>query len=139
MLVRLRLVIALWTKLSANTSKAFTKRLPGPPAAVLVPLVERLRSALESPIVVSGAAKRDQVSGLVGDAAGEVFAAPAAAVAARRLREMAFLYWRRDDAPKAGACLAGAASLEAEAGASPIARASRASNASSDDSPAYSR
>jgi hypothetical protein len=95
-----------------------------PPREVMAPVVERLRTALDSPLVVSGATKREQVARLVEEAAAEVFAGAAAEVAAHRFRETAFVLWRRGDEAGARACLAAAAAFAGRApGENPVARA----------------
>jgi hypothetical protein len=98
---------------------------PWPPLReTMLPVVERFRTALDSPIVVSGAAKREQVARLLDEAASEVFAADAGAVAAHRFRESAFAFWRRGDEAAARACLAAAAAFTSRPPAeNPVARA----------------
>jgi hypothetical protein len=98
---------------------------PWPPLrAVMEPVVERFRTALDSPLVVSGATRREQVGGQVEAAARELFAGDAAAVAAQRFRESAFCFWRRGEESEARACLAAACAFEERAGdENPVARA----------------
>jgi hypothetical protein len=98
---------------------------PWPPLReTMTPVVERIRTALESPLVVSGATRREQVARLVEEAAGEIFTGDASAIAAQRFRETAFAFWRRGDEPAARACLAAASTFEAQSGAeNPVARA----------------
>ena len=95
-----------------------------PPRATMAPLVERFRTALDSPLVVSGATRREQVVRQVEEAAGEIFAGDAAALAAHRFRESAFCFWRRGEENEARACLAAARAFVERPGAeNPVARA----------------
>ncbi len=98
---------------------------PWPPLReVLLPIVERLRTALESPLLVSGATKREQIAGQLDGAAVEAFAGDAGAVAAHRFRESAYVFWRRGDEAGARACLAAAAAFASPpAAGNPVARA----------------
>jgi hypothetical protein len=83
-----------------------------PPRATLTPLVERFRTALESPLVVSGATRREQLSSQLDSTAADAFAGDAARVAAHRLRESAFCFWRRGEESEGRACLAAARAFE---------------------------
>jgi hypothetical protein len=98
---------------------------PWPPLrVVLTPVVERIQSALASPLVVSGATRREQVGRLIEEAAAEIFSGATAAVAGHRMREAAFGFWRAADEASAVACLAAAAAFEGEpTGENPVARA----------------
>jgi hypothetical protein len=98
---------------------------PWPPArTAMAPLVERFRSALDSPLVVSGSTRREQVARQVEEAAQEIFAGDAAALAAHRFRESAFCFWRRGEESDARACLAAAGAFEERPGEeNPVARA----------------
>lgn len=98
---------------------------PWPPLrAAMTPIVERFRTALDSPLVVSGATRRDQVARQVAEAAGEIFSGDAAAVAAQRFREAAFCFWRRGEEAEARACLAAARAFAEQPGAeNPVAHA----------------
>lgn len=98
---------------------------PWPPLrAALAPVVERLRTALDSPLVVSGATRREQVARQVEAAAGEIFAGDAGALAAHRFREAAYCFCRRGEEGEARACLAAArAFAERPAQENPVARA----------------
>jgi hypothetical protein len=98
---------------------------PWPPApAVVTPVVERFRTALDSPLVVSGATRREQVGRLVEEAAAEVFGDDARAVAAHRFRESAWCFWRRGEESEARACVAAARAFEERPAAeNPVARA----------------
>jgi len=98
---------------------------PWPPLReAIAPVVERIRAAQTSPLVVSGAMRREQVTRQVEEGAGELFAGEAGAVAAHRFREAAFTFWRRGDEPAARACLAAASAFAERPGAeNPVARA----------------
>jgi hypothetical protein len=95
-----------------------------PPRDVLASTFERIRNALASPLVVSGATRRGRIDDLLEEAAAEIYGAEGAALAAHRLREAAYVFWRRGDEESARACLAGAESLAGASDAgSPVARA----------------
>ncbi len=98
---------------------------PWPPTREAVaPVVERIRTALDSPLVVSPAAKREQVARLVVEASAELFAGAAGEVATRRFEESAFVLWRRGDEAGARACLVAADAFAAGSpGENPVARA----------------
>jgi len=86
---------------------------PWPPEReALLAVFERIRTALDSPVIVSGETRREQLDDLLADAVEEVFDAPGCALAAHRLRESAYGFWKQDDLEAARACLAGAAALE---------------------------
>jgi hypothetical protein len=95
-----------------------------PPRPVLAALVERFRTAVDSPLVVSGATRREQLAAQVEAAAADAFAGDAAQLAAHRLREAAFSFWRRGEEEEARACLAAARAFAAQPVAeNPVARA----------------
>jgi hypothetical protein len=95
-----------------------------PPDEVLSPLVERLKAALDSPVVVSGATRREQLEEILSEAAGEIFAGEAAQTAAHRLRESAYAFWKCEDEAAARTCLAAAIRFEAgELAGDPVPRA----------------
>jgi len=98
---------------------------PWPPLnEKLAEIFERIRTALDSPVIVSGATKQDQVDELVADAAAEVFDEAGAELAAHRFREAAFVLWKRNDEAAARACLAAADSFgKGEARENPVALA----------------
>ena len=88
---------------------------PWPPDQdVLVELGERLRNAADSPLIVSGATKREQLQEIVAAAADDVFDETGRRVAANRLRESAWSFWNRGDEAAARACLAAAEAFVAE-------------------------
>ena len=95
-----------------------------PPRPVLTALVERFRTTLDSPLVVSSGTRREQVARLVEEAAGECFSGISGRIMAHRFREAAFGSWRSADEAAARACLAAAESFEKLPGAeNPLARA----------------
>jgi hypothetical protein len=79
-----------------------------PPREQLLPVLERVRSDLASPLVVSGATKAARLDDRLAEALGEIFDADAAPVAAHRCRESAFAFWRSGEEASARACLAAA-------------------------------
>jgi hypothetical protein len=82
---------------------------PWPPLREQVlPLLERVRADLASPLVISGATKAGRLDDRIAEAVAELYDADACAVAAHRLRESAFAFWRGGDDPAARACLAAA-------------------------------
>lgn len=98
---------------------------PWPPGReVLGPLLERIRTAMDSPLVVSGATRQGRLDDLLSEAVGEIFDAEGVELAAHRLRESAYVFWRQGEEDVARACLAAAASLgEGDLGSNPVARA----------------
>jgi hypothetical protein len=82
---------------------------PWPPLREQVlPVLERVRSDLASPLVVSGATRAARLEDRLSEALAELFDGEANAVAAHRCRESAFSFWRSGDAAAARACLAAA-------------------------------
>ena len=81
---------------------------------VLIALVEKLRTAADSPLIVSGATRRDQLTEIVADATDDVFDEPGRRLAAGRLRDSAWSFWKRGDEDAARACLAAAEAFTAE-------------------------
>jgi hypothetical protein len=79
-----------------------------PPRERLVPLLERIRADLASPLVVSGATRAGRMEDRLSEALGEIYDADACAIAAHRCRESAFSFWRAGDEAAARACLAAA-------------------------------
>lgn len=98
---------------------------PWPPREeTLRALFDRMRETLESRLVVSGAARREQIERLLEDAAEEIYDEAGARRTAERMRESAYVFWRTGDEAAARACLAGARAFEAgEPRANPVARA----------------
>ncbi len=82
---------------------------PWPPLREQVlPVLERVRSDLASPLVVSGATQAARLEDRLNEALAEIYDADASAVSAHRCRESAFSFWRSGDEPAALACLAAA-------------------------------
>jgi hypothetical protein len=98
---------------------------PWPAATpVLEKVAERIGELAHSPLVVSGAARREQAQGLLGDALGEVFAEPFDARTAQRFEESAYVFWKTDREADAKACLAAAQAFRERSPAdNPVARA----------------
>jgi hypothetical protein len=82
---------------------------PWPPLREQVlPILERVRADLASPLVVSGATKAARLDDRLSEAVSEIYDADTNAVTAHRCRESAFAFWRSGDEPAARACLAAA-------------------------------
>jgi len=96
---------------------------PWPPAeAALRSAAEKLQSAAASPLVVSGAARRERLEGALAEAAREAFSGDGAATLGARLAETGYLWWRAGRDDDARACLAAARALrEGAAEAQPVA------------------
>ncbi len=87
-------------------------------------LVERLRVAADSPLVVSGSAKREQLEGIVEGATSELIDASVGAANAERFRECAWFFWKHGEEDAARACLSAAAAFRThEPNDNPVARA----------------
>ena len=87
---------------------------PWPPEpARLRELAMRVSDAQGGVLVVSDAARRDQVQRVIEEAAEEFAAGDAGGVAALRLEETAYLLWRGGREPDARECLAAAGALRA--------------------------
>jgi len=67
----------------------------------------------KSELVVSAAARSEQVEGIVDAALDPIFDATAVAHAGARFEETAYVLWKRDEGADARACLAAAAALRA--------------------------
>ncbi|HEU4429973.1 MAG TPA: hypothetical protein VFT98_14520, partial [Myxococcota bacterium] len=95
-----------------------------PPRERVLPILERVRADLASPLVVSGATKAGRMEDRLTESLAEVYDADAAAVAAHRCRESAFSFWRSGDEPASRACLAAAREFaSAKPADNPVARA----------------
>lgn len=82
---------------------------PWPPdTPQLVEIAERLKEQAEGRIIVSGAARQEQVDGLLAEAAAEVFSETVGEAMARRFEECAFMLWKGEREEEARACLAAA-------------------------------
>jgi hypothetical protein len=98
---------------------------PWPPLREqLLPILERVRADLASPLVISGAAQAARLEDRLTEALSAVYDADASALAAHRCRESAFSFWRSGDETAARACLAAArAFASASPAENPVARA----------------
>jgi len=82
---------------------------PWPPRdETLSEIVERLGEISEGAVVVSAAARQEQLDRVLDDAVERVFDAGFAACTANRFEETAYLFWRRGAPEDARACLAAA-------------------------------
>jgi hypothetical protein len=91
---------------------------------VLERLAARIREAVEGRVIVSGATRRERIRAALDACVSETFAGDAAAEAAARLRESAYVFWKTDREAAARAMLAAALAFEAGApGENPVARA----------------
>lgn len=122
---------ALGASVSAEDLRAAVKLVeegrlgPWPPLREQVmPILERVRSDLASPLVVSGATKNARLEDRLSEALAEIYDADANAIAAHRCRESAFAFWRGGDEPAARASLAAAREFaSAKSGDNSVARA----------------
>ncbi len=95
-----------------------------PPRELLSELLATIQTAMDSPLIVSGTAKREQLDGVLADGADAIYSGERGGTTAHRFRETAFLLWRRGDEDAARACLAAAAAFEErEPRDNPLARA----------------
>jgi hypothetical protein len=98
---------------------------PWPPGGdALVRCAERVAEVAEGRIIVSGARRQEQVAQALDEALPDVFDADAAGRVAARLRESAYVLWKRGGEEDARSCLAAARSFEESGpGDNPVARA----------------
>jgi hypothetical protein len=97
---------------------------PWPPGReVLTELLDKIRTALESPLIVSGATRREQLDQLLAEGAAELLAGERAGLCAHRFREAAHPFWKKGDESAARACLAAAEAFDAGAPDNPVALA----------------
>jgi hypothetical protein len=98
---------------------------PWPPLRERVlPLIERVRADLASPLTLSGATKADRLDRRIEEALADLYDADGAAITAHRCRESAFSFWRAGDKASARACLAAAREfVAAKPGDNAVARA----------------
>jgi len=95
-----------------------------PPLAELEAFGRRLRETLESKILIDENQRRRQLDVLIGDFADEHFAGHRGEAVARRLENMAYVFWRRKNLEDSGACIAGSRAFrELAPKLNPIARA----------------
>ena len=97
---------------------------PWPVREVLEGVAKRIQEIGESPLVVAGGHRREQVDEAIGAAMEQTFAAEGGARIAALFRHAAYVFWQRDDEPAARAALAAAARFEEGRPAeNPLARA----------------
>ncbi|MCP5059944.1 MAG: hypothetical protein GY937_24840 [bacterium] len=83
-----------------------------PPQEILSELFEKIRAAMDSPLIVSGTAKRERLDSVLAEGADEIYRGEGGATASHRFRESAFTFWKRGDEDAARACLAAATAFE---------------------------
>jgi hypothetical protein len=97
---------------------------PWPPAsAPLEKIAERIAELAKSTLVVSAAARREQVQQILADAQGEIFAEPFAEQTAQRCEESAYVLWKSGHEEEARACLAAAQAFRDAPADNPVGRA----------------
>jgi hypothetical protein len=98
---------------------------PWPPSQdVLEGLAERLEETVSSPLIVSGATRRQRVDTVIGEFLEETYTEAGAAREAHRFREAGYVFWKRGDEEAARTCLAAALAFESSPiGENPVARA----------------
>jgi hypothetical protein len=85
---------------------------------------KRLSEVAQSPIIVSGPARGEQVDGILAEAMEEIFHASACEATAQRFEESAYVSWKRDAEDDARACLEAAREFrERPPRENPVARA----------------
>ncbi|MDJ0789660.1 MAG: hypothetical protein QNK05_22930 [Myxococcota bacterium] len=90
----------------------------------LTAALDRIRESLESDLIVSGATRDERIADLLGESAAEIYDEAGCALAAHRLRESAYVFWKNEDEESARACLGAALRFEAgEVSSNPLARA----------------
>jgi hypothetical protein len=98
---------------------------PWPPSQeALRSLTERLEDTISSPLIVSGATRRERIVAVLREFLEESYTDEAAAREAHRFREAAYVFWKRGEDEDARACLAAALAFESSPiGENPVARA----------------
>jgi hypothetical protein len=98
---------------------------PWPPSQdALKGLAERLGETISSPLIVSGATRREQIDAGIREFLEETYKEADAAREAHRFRESAYVFWKRGDEEAARTCLAAALAFESSPiGENPVARA----------------
>ena len=98
---------------------------PWPPSQdALKGLAERLEDTVSSPLIVSGATRREQIDAVIREFLEETYTEAGAAREAHRFREAAYVFWKRGDEEAARTCLAAALAFESSPiGENPVARA----------------
>ncbi len=79
-----------------------------PPNEMLSEIAQRLSELAEGVVVVSAAARREQIDRALDEAVERVFGAEFAGRTANRFEETAYIFWRREALEDARACLAAA-------------------------------
>lgn len=91
---------------------------PWPPSQdALGSLAERLEEKMSSRLIVSGAARREQIDAVFGEFLEESYSESVAALQAHRFCEAAYVFWKRGEDEAARACLAAASAF----GSTPVA------------------
>jgi hypothetical protein len=98
---------------------------PWPPSQdALEGLAERLEDTVSSPLIVSGATRRQRIDTVIGEFLEETYTEAGAAREAHRFREAGYVFWKRGDEEAARTCLAAALAFESSPiGENPVARA----------------
>jgi hypothetical protein len=98
---------------------------PWPPSQdALKGLAERLEDTVSSPLIVSGATRRQRIDTVIGEFLEETYTEAGAAREAHRFREAGYVFWKRGDEEAARTCLAAALAFESSPiGENPVARA----------------
>jgi hypothetical protein len=98
---------------------------PWPPSQdALKGLAERLEDTVSSPLIVSGATRRERIDAVIGEFLEETYTEAGAAREAHRFREEAYVFWKRGEEETARTCLAAALAFESSPiGENPVARA----------------
>ncbi|MCP3984921.1 MAG: hypothetical protein GY723_11065 [bacterium] len=86
---------------------------PWPPQReALTKLFEKIRTAMDSPLIVSGATKRERLDSVLAEGADEIFSGEGGVMASHRFRESAYAFWKRGDEDAARCCLAAATAFD---------------------------
>ena len=98
---------------------------PWPPSQdALKGLAEQLEETISSPLIVSGATRREQIDAGIREFLEKAYTEADAAGEAHRFRESAYVFWKRGDEEAARSCLAAALAFESSPiGENPVARA----------------
>jgi hypothetical protein len=95
-----------------------------PPRDALKGLADRLDVTISSPLIVSGATRREQVEKVIREFLEETYTEAISGREAHRFREAGYVFWKRGEEEAARACLAAALAFESSPiGANPVARA----------------
>jgi hypothetical protein len=82
-----------------------------PPREILEKLAERLKEVGSGVVIVSAAARQENVAAALREAVEEIFEPDVGGRTAERYEETAYVFWRRDQLEDARACLAAAAAF----------------------------